>query len=1261
MKKFKIITSILCLLGVVLCDYSFGEVAYYRYFPNVPGAVYSGKPIYQPGNELGYFIWQDESGWHIRWSADGNSHHFKGTAAAGAITDYKAYGSGITQSGAISWDTTFANGEGGIDFQTTATQIFVFPQIDEDPLNPPIYVDYIYLGLKKSRHEASVVVLNLGNEKAFQSLEWDGKLESGGYADSGRYRVRLRGEGVDGLGLSTTEAYINITTPMELTNLAVSPRDWQGNSEFSPVGAPDRISVYYNLSKDAKVTAKIYREGETIPVAVLDQGIKLGRLNPANRHSFSWRGNYPDENSSQFFTSGNFYVVLEAEAADGSQKISQRLPEEVAIKPAAGSALAQLDLLGENVVLNGQPGRVVNGDAKVYYNLLGEGQYFPPKSYSFDLNVTGQQSVPAYPYVPCALLLHRGFKKVKVKGEVIVAVEYVGHTYRMPQGWEENSHVKTFKYSFEDYFSDGKNQLDKEVSAEYNLWDGFESWDTYMQGALTGRPLPYIKKIDIEVKIHPADDLSWQLDDPYQRSTDSPIFMIKIDKDFKGSVTKELPTNKGVFKIKTTFSNWGGETYPFGVRPRFAVDISLAEQVKYSRLTNRFVPWFGFVSAKHPASAPDSGFVGYANWLEKLGFPGRKYFETGAIDLKYNPSYAEKVAKGEFINGQTIDFASLTTEAAPRWYGNTTPDECYTYLDKESEYYEVIPITRPEGGTFAFGNVAGSWTNKDGIEVFDFSKNSAGAFPASLPVTATTTLAAPSNLFTTSWPPPPNYAATFYNTYGRGSTKAKSLAKNPQEYSGPTIDGTYFDLGDLQNSPPAPVHISQVLRYDRLADSYSQNLGPAGLLCSGEETLQGRQYAITNPSRQDINISLTNGTSGDVVVTASPNPVAWTTAADPALAIWGGKIKGAGEFDLEAAPSGLSPYRKVFDLYQPRLSSQTFGQPEQYTFWQTADGPSDNPNLKITDYQIELQDIRGEQNNDFELVEKVVDPDHLHNDRFNYKLKLKATGKRFVPISGQAGGPYELLYFDGGTWRTIVRSEQGKSGILGYWEVNRLCGSYTLLLKVFDPAGNYAVAQATVLAGEPVKQGVESETNLRVSSSYNRAQVKFHPESFARDELVSVAPVTEDVAEVKNRPTLPTIGPIVEIKPSPVSFEASRRPTLTFRYTEEDLKELYPGIDTRSTAEVRGLGLNIHQITADGGIEIVDRNQQSFDYIGDAGGRKIYLFTADLDHFSDYTLLEGNKSLRAPLVFADRLVTNKNNVTVYGSAEGGAIVKVRVE
>ena len=42
------------------------------------GSEASGKPEYVSGKDVGFFIWKDSNGWHIRWSTDESSMYFYG-------------------------------------------------------------------------------------------------------------------------------------------------------------------------------------------------------------------------------------------------------------------------------------------------------------------------------------------------------------------------------------------------------------------------------------------------------------------------------------------------------------------------------------------------------------------------------------------------------------------------------------------------------------------------------------------------------------------------------------------------------------------------------------------------------------------------------------------------------------------------------------------------------------------------------------------------------------------------------------------------------------------------------------------------------------------------------------------------------------------------------------------------------------------------------------------------------------------------------
>ncbi|KAF0132509.1 MAG: leukocidin/Hemolysin toxin family, partial [Candidatus Saganbacteria bacterium] len=230
--------------------------------------------------------------------------------------------------------------------------------------------------------------------------------------------------------------------------------------------------------------------------------------------------------------------------------------------------------------------------------------------------------------------------------------------------------------------------------------------------------------------------------------------------------------------------------------------------------------------------------------------------------------------------------------------------------------------------------------------------------------------------------------------------------------------------------------------------------------------------------------------------------------------------------------------------------------------------------------------------------------------------------------------------------QNIASSSKAKSGVLAYWNVSRLNGKYTVLLK----SGSFIAAQ-DVYAGTLIK----SNEQKSVYSAYRRAQLTFPPGAFDKDTLATITPVTMSEIKIRNRPIIMTHGPIVEIKPSPAKFKTPKedgidlRPTLRFFYTLDDLKNL--GITPDPANPTKNLGLNIHQITALGDLQVISANEQTY-------ANELYCFSGPLDHFSTYTLTKGKIKLSAPIVLAERYITNQDTVNIYGTAEAESELEI---
>jgi len=70
--------------------------------------------------------------------------------------------------------------------------------------------------------------------------------------------------------------------------------------------------------------------------------------------------------------------------------------------------------------------------------------YHPPKDFSYTLTAAGKQQITAYPYVPFAGLMHRGFRAVDTK----VKVKFKIHAWNWELGCDDEWHCLGFSGHF---------------------------------------------------------------------------------------------------------------------------------------------------------------------------------------------------------------------------------------------------------------------------------------------------------------------------------------------------------------------------------------------------------------------------------------------------------------------------------------------------------------------------------------------------------------------------------------------------------------------------------------------------------------------------------------------------------------------------------------------------------------------------------------------------------------------------------------------
>jgi hypothetical protein len=1233
------------------------ETAYYKYFPKLTANYYSGKPVYQSGSELGYFVWQDAAGWHVRWNGEpGKEHRFNGAITAAAeMSDFSSIGEVNHKiASSVNWDRKMTGGEGGFNFKTASTQLFITTSIDD---NPTTYEDDVksmvspYFGMSKYQPKEKVVIITgITNQadSAAQATFWDGKIDTGAFVDSGNYIIRVRAEGADGMGLTVAERNIKVTTPFELANLQVS------SASFNPLAAPDRVTVSYNISKDARIALKVFRPGDSSPLAIIDDGVQLGRTSASFPHQISWRGNFPDKEGTQVVTGGEYILKLTAAPVDGSPVQEKIAASNVRVETLGSSASVQLAPIGEEKKFNGGTVRAAQGSSDYNWEASATGTYYPPINYSYTLGIQGQQKAKVYPYVPFSGLVHRSFGKVF--GKVRVTYKVFGHKWEHgfwgdlnPNPlWVGTDTTIVKEYPFELSTEKKTCEIPQSFSAAGLGWESVVASEVSIDFFSSGDELTRFKLDDLGTKKVKVDTLAYV---------------------YKDSCMSE----KGVFNVvlegtsKDFCKNWDD-----------TIKIQLADGFDYSRLTNRFLPWYGFVNQNSSDNTDRLNLSQAMTDITRLGFPGGEFFKNANLKLggkvDASPKYTEAL-RNLTNNSKTYssyeDFKAAVEKIARESYfegysGGYEVTKGYTsYLSNEK--FEFIPVEVPfrrdnsgnpmadSGGFTRDGMRWTAWT-KYGMD-FDLS-----------PVTV-------------KWP----YDEQDVNDQEKIShiQKLDYLKANPQAYN---ISNTAYEIDKKelqarQNTFLAEKSglgliveggwvkrtiLSDTLEYAKPKGYFKDLKTTLGNILPKSDYVLSPTYNLLEKNHTDINFNYTsNNQNSNLTVSSNRNGQAWSTADDPVLRTHsGGKIEGGPETFNKQSFSATGKSDRVYfrDAYKNKyLKYQSAGDLTSL-FLKYPSNPgnlTDNPHLLIDKWEVALKDQAGQKNEDIEIkdeyIEKYSESVNIE-DHFRAKLKFSAKEKKIVKLTGRTDSPYDLMYFDGKNWKTFASGTRDNNGTLAFWDVGRLCGKYTILLKT-----NNAIASQDIYIGDIVYYGIDDPENKRVTSAYKRAEVTFKPTSFKNDQFASVTPVTMSEIYIRNKPIIKTHGPILELKPSPYKFKTPAdgeelRPKVRFLYTADDLQEGYGIITSPSDPDwkIKTQDLWIHQITADGDLELIqDKNQ----YLAkDADNNQYFAFEATADHFSTYILLNGKFKLSAPMVFADRYVTNKNSVTIYGTAEVGSVV-----
>lgn len=1209
-----------------------GEVAFYKTFSEVAGLKYYGQPEYTAGENKGLFIWADEAGWHLRLSAGASGNvscniKIAGVAAVKTVDSLSLPKHALSGGLLTITDDVLVGTEKGFDLilNENITSLYIESDLGEKSFDQIAREGSdLLLGAAAycPKYNPYIIELTQNNLAGNFQLSWDGRLPGGGYAGNGIYTLRVAAAGYDGLGFNSTTVTFNVSTPFVFAQGNVVPQSQKFDAFDKDV---NQVTVGFTTNKDIYLTAKVYDLVSNEPVATLIENKKY--LGSSVEKNISWNGAYPYSNSTQRKLEGKYKIVLTADSLDGSHVSSINYSNVKIVKNAGSDIVAKLDLIGESTPLNGELVQATKGASDYYWSAHGAGKYSVPQSFKYQVAAEGEQIVSLNPAVPFAGLYHRGFETVKLVVEI---------NYR----WDID--YKTSKGA---------------------------SWKSYNAGWADGGDIYNVRLTTANTKYtgksgehgcgFQKPNLSYSYVNP------SAYYLAITIKDTEGNIiipTFYIERNgwsgniRGLFYINVTTHTSYNKKYGRCHIYSEINDFHLLDNIKYSRLTNRFYAHYGYVNAAEPNPM---NFNERWNDYDQLAFVPPQYFTKGSAALVSGKIDYDKAstANGTYDDSKDLMAQISSDNALMKAFivsNNILENELktahYSYL--EDEYFEFIPLAMPVSINYECGYI----TINDKTRAISV-------------VTVNTNFSIEGKL---KWPITEAEVTQYYNEQLaniKGLAQPKEIENVDYTALPYVLDKSRVDFGGFGRS----FHeISGIIsKHEKYQENVAELFDPAAAQSFPENVIRDSiSLKLLNTDNPDIDLAFNNDKkeasySNDLTVIAnysdnagSDTIQAWSTERDPFInnGIIDSHALIFNENDFRPESDYINIADAYFDDFNRPLGvvSQNIHPIDFYTFvehgyYDKDSGRLVNPNLDLEKWSIALYDKAGDLNEDLKVVDVKVDSANLLNNKFKVKLKLDAIEKRLVEITGEAAGPYELIYFDGNCWELIATSNTAVSGSLAWWDVGRLNGLYSVILKVYEGEydnSSYNLTKSDLYVGELLKAGIDDAENKRVTSPYKRAEIYFHPNSYSEDKLITVTPVELNELNISNRPDVYSIGPIVEILPHGSEFpDAAKRPTLVFRYSNDDLLEL-----TAKGIDIDKLGL--HYLNESGEVEDANSEVISTNY-------GIEIRTV-LSHFSPYVILEGAVPA-LPTVNAAFSMINGDSIKIYGVAEPNATLEVVVD
>ena len=1014
------------------------------------------------------------------------------------------------------------------------------------------------------------------------SVIWDLTRFGGvGKINNGTYEIRVVAEGKNGVGWVEKTGTVTVKTPFEARwGVRADASMGTGNLtavEISPVDGQDVASLFVVTNKPATLYAEVRSESNQL-IKVLASDQLILPVTDDNANGVHWDGTQTKDGSPTVMPVGGYQIVGKVVPVDGSAVQSFKLPVSLVSGGRTMVTLGDwidLGTLCPTVTIDGVQNRMVQGGTYVKWRVKPSGKYYAPLQFNYNLEISdAKQRVTSYPYVPFVTVAHRWFDTVNVVPEIWLHSGQMKHEHH-GLVWGMWADI----YSREDHMVwnapvalTGTNPAKSEIW-DHEFVDNLNEWQS-------GKPNSDVRDLTMDFVIRAPD------------GTEMDRISMPVGITNWNSGQPELPTeyvlsNKGIFKARAMMMADGNGSRTH-IPTRLKWELKLEENFKYSRLNNRFYPWFGFVNA---TKAITKNLALLTSDEAKLGFPHTKFFELTPI------KYQQELKKVFKYPTELETGGTLTSALMEQWINHDysrleQPEgdmrsDCYNYL--ENEHFELILVN----------------TSSNNILKFDPSPNDKTVSPnygTALTFTVSTTL---EKKVIVAWPK----LQAIDDVIAINANSAKAVADADSE----AVAAKNFLLSRSDKAQISTLFLSPDLDSGGVLRSWSRYLAyipPEELTGLGTQitatasisratgTLAGSNmtWTVTKNVLENINshylpanvvrdsyelkvkatepsgneggltINFSNGTQvagpgSSLVVSASLRSWGkyWDGTDDPNLVSNGGYLEGVIRNYVPPVfnTNGTSGFLALSTGYP---SSRVDG---PQALWRG--GSTHNPDIEVTDHAVSVIDVRGVPHQD--IVGEMVPGSDLGG--VVLQLKPNVTGHQMrVPLFAAARSQltpsvnYQLSVRQTTGWDPLEKASDTafeSSGALAFWNVSRSNGSTTLKFENLDKG---TVAMETMITGTRVDPAQDTE----VKSPYGRVILQIPAGTFSGTKIITVTPVNLADIHIKNLPDISGFQfmPIIEILPDTGTADFKNSVNLVYQYTGEEVAQIssgrYPGL-----------------------------------------------------------------------------------------------------